>query len=58
MEVISAARQDNQNGKRNAVVEDNRRMSNGDQVNRLAVTARKSVDFTRYWQRPVETLRL
>lgn len=37
--------------------EDNRRMSNGDQVNRLAglaVTARKSVDFTGYWQRHVQ----
>ena len=34
--------------------EDNRRMSNGEQVNRLpglAVKTRKSVDFTGYWQR-------
>jgi len=36
--------------------EDNRRMSNGEQVNRLAglaVKARKSVDFTGYWQRHI-----
>jgi hypothetical protein len=36
--------------------EDNRRMSNGEQVNRLAGLATKrgkSVDFTGYWQRHV-----
>ena len=36
--------------------EDNRRMSNGEQVNRLAglaVKRGKSVDFTGYWQRHV-----
>jgi transposase-like protein len=36
--------------------EDNRRMSNGEQVGRvagLAVKARKSVDFTEYWQRHI-----
>lgn len=36
--------------------EDNRRSPNGEQVNRvagLAVKARKSVDFTGYWQRHV-----
>ncbi len=37
--------------------EDNRRMSNGDQVNRiagLALNAKPSVDFTGYWQRHVK----
>jgi hypothetical protein len=37
--------------------EDNRRVSNGDQVNRIAALAMKhgrSVDFTGYWQRHVE----
>jgi hypothetical protein len=36
--------------------EDNRRLSNGDQVNRVAALAMKrgkSVDFTGYWQRHV-----
>jgi transposase-like protein len=36
--------------------EDNRRMSNGDQVNRLAgmaVKAKRSIDFTGYWQRHI-----
>jgi len=36
--------------------EDNRRMSNGEQVGRvagLAVKARRSVDFTGYWQRHI-----
>jgi hypothetical protein len=36
--------------------EDNRRVSNGDQVNRiahLALKRGKSVDFTGYWQRHV-----
>jgi hypothetical protein len=36
--------------------EDNRRMSNGEQVNRLAglaVGRGKSVDFTGYWQRHI-----
>jgi ISXO2-like transposase domain len=36
--------------------EDNRRASNGDQVNRIAALAMKrgrSVDFTGYWQRPI-----
>jgi hypothetical protein len=36
--------------------EDNRRMSNGEQVGRvagLAVKARKSVGFTGYWQRHI-----
>jgi hypothetical protein len=34
--------------------EDNRRQSNGEQVNRLAglaLTAKRSVDFSGYWQR-------
>jgi hypothetical protein len=38
--------------------EDNRRVSNGDQVNRVAALAMKrgkSVDLTGYWQRHVET---
>jgi ISXO2-like transposase domain len=37
--------------------EDNRRVSNGDQVNRLAGLALKrgkSVDFTGYWQRHID----
>jgi hypothetical protein len=37
--------------------EDNRRVSNGDQVNRvtaLALKRGKSVDFTGYWQRHIE----
>jgi hypothetical protein len=37
--------------------EDNRRVLNGDQVNRiahLALKRGKSVDFTGYWQRHVE----
>jgi hypothetical protein len=37
--------------------EDNRRVSNGDQVNRIAALAMsrgKSVDFTGYWQRHSE----
>jgi hypothetical protein len=37
--------------------EDNRRVSNGDQVNRVAALAMKrgkSVDFTGYWQRHVQ----
>jgi hypothetical protein len=37
--------------------EDNRRISNGDQVNciaSLAMKRGKSVDFTGYWQRDVE----
>jgi hypothetical protein len=36
--------------------EDNRRVSNGEQVNRvarLAMVAKRSVDFTGYWQRHV-----
>ena len=36
--------------------EDNRRMSNGEQVGRiagLAVKSRKFVDFTGYWQRHI-----
>jgi hypothetical protein len=36
--------------------EDNRRVSNGDQVNRVAALAMKrgkSVDFTGYWQRHI-----
>ena len=36
--------------------EDNRRVSNGDQVNRIAALALKrgkSVDFTGYWQRHI-----
>jgi len=40
----------------NAWREDNRRVSNGDQVNRvtaLALKRAKSVDFTGYWQRHV-----
>lgn len=45
----------NQNGKRKVVV--NRRVSNGDQVGRVAVTLAmkrgKSVDFTGCWQRHV-----
>ena len=38
--------------------EDNRRMSNGEQVNRLAGLAMKraaSVDFTGYWQRHISS---
>lgn len=38
--------------------EDNRRVANGDQVNRVAALAMKrgkSVDFTGYWQRHVAT---
>jgi ISXO2 transposase-like protein len=38
--------------------EDNRRVSNGDQVNRIATLALKrgkSVDFTGYWQRHVQS---
>jgi hypothetical protein len=37
--------------------EDNRRMPNGEQVQRvakLALARRKSVDFTGYWQRHVK----
>jgi hypothetical protein len=37
--------------------EDNRRMSNGEQVDRvarLAVKARKSVDFSGYWQQHIQ----
>jgi hypothetical protein len=37
--------------------EDNRRISNGDQVNRvaeLALTAKRSVDFCGYWQRHIQ----
>jgi hypothetical protein len=37
--------------------EDNRRLSNGDQVNRVAHLALKrgeSVDFTGYWQRHID----
>ena len=37
--------------------EDNRRISNGDQVSRIAALAMKrgkSVDFTGYWQRHIE----
>jgi len=37
--------------------EDNRRLSNGEQVNRvaeLAMKAKRSVDFTGYWQRHIE----
>jgi hypothetical protein len=39
--------------------EDNRRVSNGDQVNRVAALTMKrgkSVDFTGYWQRSKITL--
>jgi hypothetical protein len=39
------------------MAEDNRRVSNGDQVNRVAALATKRgkrVDFTGYWQRHVE----
>jgi hypothetical protein len=38
--------------------EDNRRMSNGEQVHQLAALAMKrktSVDFTGYWQRHIAT---
>jgi hypothetical protein len=40
--------------------QDNRRVSNGDQVNRvtaLALKRGKSVDFTGYWQRHVEAVK-
>jgi hypothetical protein len=42
--------------KNGLLAEDNRRVSNGDQVSRVAALAMKrgkSVDFTGYWQRHI-----